>query len=98
MSKHILKIKCDKCGKYIEVEYSQFNPFPNMPMNDVKISIVKGCKHISEVNIKYYIEMGKMFEQMQENRRVDFKEMERKEELRKLKELGIDIDKLNGII
>ena len=98
MSKHILKIKCDKCNEYIEVEYSKFNPFPKMPNTDVKITIIKGCKHISEGDIKYYIEMGKMFEQMQENRRIDFQEMERKEELRKLKELGIDIDKLNGII
>ena len=98
MSKHILKIKCDKCNEYIEVEYSKFNPFPKMPMTDVKISIIKGCKHISEGDIKYYIEMGKIFQGIYENRQVDFQEMERKEELRKLKELGIDIDKLNGII
>ena len=98
MSKHILKIKCDKCNEYIEVEYSQFKPFPKMPNTDVKIIITKGCEHISEGNIKYYIELGKMFEQMQENRRIDFQEMERKEEIKKLKELGIDIDKLNGII
>ena len=98
MSKHILKIKCDKCDEYIEVEYSQFKPFPKMPTNDVKLNITKGCEHIAEIDIKYYIELGKMFEQMQVNRKVDFQEMERKEELRKLKELGIDIEKLNGII
>ena len=98
MSKHILKIKCDKCGKYIEVEYKQFNPFPKMPMTDIKLSIVKGCKHVSEVDLKYYIELGKMFQGMMENRRVEFQEMERKEEMKKLKELGIDIDKLNGIL
>lgn len=98
MSKHILKIKCDKCNEYIEVEYSQFKPFPKMPTTDVNIKIVKGCEHIAELNIKYYIELGKMFDQMQQNRRVDFQEMEQKEELRKLEELGIDIEKLKGII
>lgn len=98
MNKHIMKIKCDKCGEYIEVEYSQFKPFPKMPNTDVKLSIVKGCEHIAELNIKYYIELGKMFEQMQENRKVDFQEMERKEELKKLEELGIDVEKLKGIL
>ena len=98
MSKHIMKIKCDKCNEYIEVEYSKFNPFPKMPTTDVKLSIVKGCEHISEGDIKYYIELGKMFQGMMENRRVDFQEMERKEEFRKLEELGIDVEKLKGIL
>lgn len=98
MSKHILKIKCDKCNDYIEVEYSQFKPFSNSPMTDIKLSIIKGCKHISEVDIKYYIEMGKIFEEMYADRRVEFQEMEKKQELRKLEELGIDIEKLKGIL
>ena len=98
MSKHIVKIKCDKCNEYIEVEYTQFNPSPKMPMSDVKLSIIKGCKHISEGDIKYYIEMGKIFQEMYEDRRVEYQEMEKKKELKKLEELGIDVEKLKGIL
>ena len=96
--KYNVQLECEICKNPIIISYEKYKPFKNSPVCDVRLEIEVGCSHVATGPVKPYIDLGLELKQMQENRRVDFQEMERKEELRKLKELGIDIDKLNGII
>ena len=85
--KYNVQTTCPYCGSPIIISYEKYKPFPKTPVTDVKLNIEVGCKHISPGEIKGYLDFGLELKQMQENRRIDYQDLEDKEHQKRLKEI-----------
>lgn len=90
--KYTVQTTCPYCKSPIIISYEKYRPFPKTPVTDVKLEITVGCKHILPGPIDGYIEMGREFLNMKENRRIDYQDLEDKEHKQRLKEILGDFD------
>ena len=85
--KYNVQLECEICKNPIIVSYEKFKPFKNSPITDIKLEITVGCPHIATGPVKPYIDLGLELKQMQENRRIDYQNLEDKEHQKRLKEI-----------
>ena len=85
--KYTVQLECEICKNPIIVSYEKFKPFKNSPITDIKLEITVGCPHIATGPVKPYIDLGLELKQMQENRRIDYQNLEDKEHQKRLKEI-----------
>ena len=90
--KYNVKTECSYCHSPIIISYEKFKPFPKSPVTDVRLNIEVGCSHIAPGPIDGYVEMGREFLNMKENRRIDYQDLEDKEKNKRLKEILGDFD------
>ena len=90
--KYNVKTECPICKNPIIISYEKYRPFPKTPVTDVKLEITVGCNHIAPGPVKPYIDFGLELKQMQENRRIDYQNLEDKEHQKRLKEILADYD------
>lgn len=90
--KYNVQTTCPYCKSPIIISYTKFKPFKNSGMSDVRLEITVGCKHIQPGRLDGYIEIGRELKQMQENRRIDYQDLEDKEKNKRLKEILGDYD------
>ena len=85
--KYNIQLECELCKNPIIVSYTKINPFKNSSVTDIKLEITVGCPHIATGPVAPYINLGQQLKQMQENRRIDYQELEDKEKNKRLKEI-----------
>ena len=85
--KYNIQTECPYCSNPIIISYQKYRPFPKSPVTDIKLNIEVGCSHFLPGDIKGYAEMGREFNNMLENRRIDFQDLEDKEKNKRLKEI-----------
>ena len=90
--KYNVQTECPICKSPIIISYEKYKPFPKTPVTDVRLNIEVGCSHISPGPAKPYIDFGLELKQMQENRRIDYQDLEDKEHQKRLKEILGDFD------
>ena len=90
--KYNVKTECPICKNPIIISYEKYRPFPKTPVTDVKLEITVGCPHIATGPVAPYIDLGLELKQMQENRRIDYQDLEDKEKNKRLKEILGDYD------
>ena len=90
--KYNIQTICPYCGNPIIISYEKYKPFPKTPVTDVRLEITVGCSHISTGPVAPYIDFGVELKQMQENRRIDYQDLEDKEHQKRLKEILGDYD------
>ena len=90
--KYNIQTECPICKNPIVVSYEKYRPFPKTPVTDVKLNIEVGCPHIATGPVKPYIDFGLELRQMQENRRIQYQELEDREHQKRLKEILGDYD------
>ena len=90
--KYNVQTECPICKSPIIISYEKYKPFPKTPVTDVRLNIEVGCSHISPGPAKPYIDFGLELKQMQENRRIDYQDLEDKEKNKRLKEILGDFD------
>ena len=85
--KYNVQLQCPICKNPIIVSYEKYKPFKNSPVSDVRLNIEVGCSHISPGSVKPYIDLGLELKQMQENRRIDYQDLEDKEHREKMRKI-----------
>ena len=85
--KYNVHLECEICKNPIIVSYTKFKPYKNSPATDIKLEITVGCPHIATGSVAPYIDLGQQLKQMQENRRIDYQELEDREHQKRLKEI-----------
>ena len=90
--KYNVQLECEICKNPIIVSYTKFKPFKNSPVTDIKLEITVGCPHVATGPVAPYINLGLELKQMQENRRVEYEELENRDHQKRLKELLGDYD------
>ena len=87
VKKYNVKLECPICKNPIIISYEKYRPFPKSPVSDIRLSIEVGCSHIATGPVKPYIDLGQQLKQMQEDRRIDFQDLEDREHQKRLKEI-----------
>ena len=90
--KYNVQLQCGICKNPIIVSYEKYCPFKNSGITDVKLNIEVGCQHFLPGPIDGYIEMGREFLNMKENKRIDYQDLEDREHQKRLKEILGDYD------
>lgn len=90
--KYNVQLQCPICKNPIIVSYEKYRPFPKTPVTDVKLNIEVGCSHIAPGPVKPYLDLGLELRQMQEDRRIQYQELEDKEHREKMRKILGDYD------
>ena len=90
--KYNVQRECEICKNPIIISYEKYKPFKNSPITDIRLTIEVGCNHIATGPVKPYIDLGLELKQMQEDRRIEFQNLEDKERQKRLKEILGDYD------
>ena len=90
--KYNVQLECSICKNPIIVSYTKYKPFNNSPVTDIRLQIEVGCPHIATGPVAPYIDLGLQLKQMQENRRIDYQNLEDREHQKRLKEILGDFD------
>ena len=85
--KYNVQLECPVCHNPIIVSYTKFRPFKNSPVTDIRLEITVGCSHIATGSVAPYIDIGRQLLQMQEDRRVQYQNLEEKDRQKRLKEI-----------
>ena len=85
--KYNIQTECPICRSPIIISYEKYKPFKNSPITDIRLTIEVGCPHIATGPVKPYIDLGLQLKQMQEDRRIDYQELEDKDHQKRLKEI-----------
>ena len=91
-NKYNVQLECEICKNPIIVSYEKYKPFKNSPVTDIRLTIEVGCSHIATGPVKPYIDLGSDLKQMQENRRIEYQNLEDRERQKRLKEIFKDFD------
>ena len=91
-NKYNVQLECPICKNPIIISYEKYKPFKNSPITDIRLTIEVGCNHIATGPVKPYIDLGLELKQMQEDRRIEFQNLEDKERQKRLKEILGDYD------
>ena len=90
--KYNVQTTCPYCKSPIIISYEKYKPFKNSGMSDVRLEITVGCKHIQPGRLDGYVDIGREFLNMVENRRIDYQDLEDKEHREKMRKILGDYD------